>query len=153
MLVGANTNHLDIAPRYAGVLFGITNLATTLPGILGPQVAKAIAIEVGHYIPVLNNFEIDSSLRNLQPNAPEGSEAYLNGYRDEWREVFIIAAEIYIFGAIVYIILASGKKQPWANGRCTKEQHLNPALHGEVPCHRTKHLQQSKETDCYSNWQ
>jgi len=109
MLVGANTNHLDIAPRYAGVLFGITNLATTLPGILGPQVAKAIAIE---------------------PNAPEGSGAYLNGYRDEWREVFIIAAEIYIFGAIVYIILASGKKQPWGNGRCTKEQHLNPALHG-----------------------
>jgi len=112
MLVGANTNHLDIAPRYAGVLFGITNLATTLPGIIGPQVAKAIAIEVGHYIPVLSNFEIDSSLHNLQPNAPEGSEAYLNGYRDEWREVFIIAAEIYIFGAIVYIILASGKKQP-----------------------------------------
>jgi len=62
MLVGANTNHLDIAPRYAGVLFGITNLATTLPGILGPQVAKAIAIEVGHYIPVLSNFEIDSAI-------------------------------------------------------------------------------------------
>jgi len=30
--------------------------------------------------------------------------------------VFIIAAEIYIFGALVYIILGSGKKQPWADG-------------------------------------
>jgi len=57
MLVGANTNHLDIAPRYAGVLFGVTNLANTLPGIIGPQVAKAIAIEVGHYIPVYSYIE------------------------------------------------------------------------------------------------
>jgi len=64
----------------------------------------------------------------LQPNAPKGSEAYLNGYRDEWREVFIIAAEIYIFGAIVYIILASGKKQSWADGprESNKEQSTIP---------------------------
>ena len=66
------------------------------------------------------------------------SERYLNGYREEWREVFIISAEIYIFGAIVYLILASGEKQPWANGpvRCTKEKHL------EAPCHGTNLLQQ-----------
>ncbi|XP_068737249.1 sialin-like [Montipora capricornis] len=31
-------NHLDIAPRYAGVLMGITNSAGTLPGIAGPLV-------------------------------------------------------------------------------------------------------------------
>ena len=30
--------------------------------------------------------------------------------------VFIIAAEIYVFGAVVYLLLASGKKQPWADG-------------------------------------
>lgn len=30
--------------------------------------------------------------------------------------VFIIAAEIYAFGAAVYLILGSGKKQPWADG-------------------------------------
>ena len=75
---------------------------------------------------------------NLQPNAPLNSEPYLNGYRDEWREVFIISAEMYIFGAIVYLILASGQKQPWANGRCTKD--FNPALHGEAPCHGTKSI-------------
>ena len=37
-------------------------------------------------------------------------------YREEWREVFIIAAEIYFFGAAVYLILADGKKQWWADG-------------------------------------
>lgn len=33
-----NVNHLDIAPRFAGVLMGITNAAATIPGIIGPYV-------------------------------------------------------------------------------------------------------------------
>ena len=33
-----NVNHLDIAPRYAGVLMGITNTAGTIPGMIGPYV-------------------------------------------------------------------------------------------------------------------
>ncbi|XP_013411028.1 sialin [Lingula anatina] len=35
---GFNVNHLDIAPAYAGTLYGLTNLAATIPGFLGPQV-------------------------------------------------------------------------------------------------------------------
>ena len=31
-------NHLDIAPRYAGVLMGITNTVATIPGMVGPYV-------------------------------------------------------------------------------------------------------------------
>lgn len=45
-LAGFAINHLDIAPKYAGVLMGITNTAATLPGIVGPQLAKAIAVIV-----------------------------------------------------------------------------------------------------------
>lgn len=37
-------------------------------------------------------------------------------YKSEWRQVFILAAEIYVFGAFIYLILASGEKQWWANG-------------------------------------
>ena len=37
-------------------------------------------------------------------------------YRQEWTTVFIIAAEVYVFGAIVYLLLGSGKKQSWADG-------------------------------------
>ena len=63
MVVGANSNHLDIAPKYAGVIFGVTNLANTLPGIIGTQVAKAIAVEVGHYMPAFSySNTADSSL-------------------------------------------------------------------------------------------
>ena len=35
---GYNVNHLDISPRYAGILLGITNCAATIPGIVGPYV-------------------------------------------------------------------------------------------------------------------
>jgi glycerol uptake facilitator-like aquaporin len=35
-------NHLDIAPRFAGVLMGITNAAGMLAGIIAPYVAGAL---------------------------------------------------------------------------------------------------------------
>ena len=53
---------------------------------------------------------------SLQPASPKGSSGYLLGYRDEWREVFMVSAEIYIFGIIVYLLLGSGEKQYWADG-------------------------------------
>ena len=31
-------NHLDISPRFAGVLMGISNTAATIPGIMGPYI-------------------------------------------------------------------------------------------------------------------
>ncbi|XP_063425395.1 sialin-like isoform X2 [Mytilus trossulus] len=39
--------------------------------------------------------------------------------RAEWQIVFYIAAGMYIFGAIFYIIFASGELQPWAKESCS----------------------------------
>ncbi|XP_028676314.1 sialin [Erpetoichthys calabaricus] len=39
---GFNINHLDIAPAYAGILLGITNTFATIPGMVGPIIAKAL---------------------------------------------------------------------------------------------------------------
>ena len=52
----------------------------------------------------------------MQPSAIKNTTAYLDTYRDEWREVFIISAELYAFGAIAYLLLGSGQKQYWADG-------------------------------------
>jgi len=35
-------NHMDIAPKYAGTLMGITNTAGTIPGIIGVFVSGLI---------------------------------------------------------------------------------------------------------------
>jgi len=40
--------------------------------------------------------------------------------------VFIIAAEIYVFGAFVFLVLGSGEKQPWADGRAQKSNLQSP---------------------------
>ena len=39
-------NHGDIAPPFAGTMFGITNTAATVPGILAPFVVSALTPNV-----------------------------------------------------------------------------------------------------------
>ncbi|KAH9509804.1 hypothetical protein Btru_045240 [Bulinus truncatus] len=39
---GYMVNHGDIAPQFAGTLFGITNVAATIPGIIAPYVVGAV---------------------------------------------------------------------------------------------------------------
>ncbi|XP_053566413.1 sialin [Bombina bombina] len=42
---GFSINHLDIAPSYAGLLLGITNTFATIPGMVGPVIAKFLTHE------------------------------------------------------------------------------------------------------------
>ena len=37
-----SVNHLDIAPKHAGVLMGISNTIATLPGIISPLITGYI---------------------------------------------------------------------------------------------------------------
>ena len=37
-----SVNHLDIAPRFAGILMGITNSFGTIPGIVAPYVVGVL---------------------------------------------------------------------------------------------------------------
>jgi ACS family sodium-dependent inorganic phosphate cotransporter len=46
---GFAVNHLDIAPRHAGVLMGLTNTAGTLPGIIGVTVTGLILEMTGSW--------------------------------------------------------------------------------------------------------
>ncbi|CAM1304127.1 Uncharacterised protein g3683 [Pycnogonum litorale] len=41
---GYNVNHLDISPKYAGILMGITNTAATIPGIVTPVFKGAVVV-------------------------------------------------------------------------------------------------------------
>lgn len=83
---GFNVNHLDIAPRYASILMGISNGFGTLAGMLCPVVVQEITIDK-------KNFKKLSH---------------------EWHEVFQMAGFIHIAGVIFYYCFASGELQPWA---------------------------------------
>ncbi|XP_002734661.1 sialin-like [Saccoglossus kowalevskii] len=78
---GFLVNHVDIAPKYAGVLLGITNTTATISGILAPYVIGTITV---------------------------------NQTQEEWQIVFYIAACIYTFGAVFFIIFGKGEVQDWA---------------------------------------
>ena len=42
------------------------------------------------------------------------NHACLQQTREEWQMVFFLAAGIYAFGGVIYIICARGELQPWA---------------------------------------
>lgn len=46
---GFAANHLDIAPRYAGPLYAVSNFAGTLPGIIGVYITGALLDLTGGY--------------------------------------------------------------------------------------------------------
>lgn len=84
---GFNVNHLDIAPRYASILMGLSNSVGTLSGMLCPIVVQVITKE--------------------SKNRPELAAG-------QWQTVFLIASLIHFAGVIFYGIFASGEQQPWA---------------------------------------
>ena len=83
---GFNVNHLDIAPRYASILMGISNGVGTLSGMACPITTEQITK--------------DHSTTELIEN--------------EWGHVFLIASSIHFVGVIFYAIFASGEQQDWA---------------------------------------
>jgi len=74
-LSGFGVNHLDIGPRYAGILLGFSNTAGTLPGIIGVTLTGLILDATG-----------------------------------SWQLVFLISAGIYVFGAVIWLLFATGER-------------------------------------------
>lgn len=97
---GFNVNHLDIAPRYASILMGISNGVGTLAGMLCPVVVQ----------------EITRDKKNFKKLSKE------------WHEVFQMAGFIHIAGVIFYYFFASGELQPWAEP--TSKEDLDESAEG-----------------------
>ena len=83
---GFNVNHLDIAPRYASILMGISNGVGTLSGMICPIITEQVT----------------------------KNHANLETLEMEWQWVFATASGIHFAGVIFYAIFASGELQDWA---------------------------------------
>mmetsp|Transcript_1443 Transcript_1443/g.4290 ORF Transcript_1443/g.4290 Transcript_1443/m.4290 type:complete len:472 (+) Transcript_1443:170-1585(+) len=78
---GFSVNHMDIAPKYAGVVMGVSNTAGTLAGVIGVALSGRL---------------LDRA----------GGAAELAG----WRHAFGLAAVLCISGSTVFIRFARGDK-------------------------------------------
>ncbi|XP_057965659.1 probable anion transporter 5 [Malania oleifera] len=82
---GFAVNHLDIAPRYAGIVMGVSNTAGTLAGVIGVDLTGQLleAAKMAH-----------SDL-----SSPES-----------WRAVFVIPGLLCIFSSLVFLIFSTGER-------------------------------------------
>lgn len=82
---GFAVNHMDIAPRHAGILMGISNTAGTLAGIVG----------VG-----LTGWILESAKAKNIPMSDSKS----------WTMVFVTPALLCIFSAFIFLAFATGER-------------------------------------------
>ena len=104
---GFASTFLDISPYYAGILMGLSNFFSTIPGVLSPYFTGKILAQSDGKSPeesaatcvifFLCTALIDS-LVVLQLQVTVGG----GGSSCRWRMVFFIAAAVFVLGYVVY---------------------------------------------------
>lgn len=84
---GFAVNHMDIAPKYAGIVMGFSNTAGTLAGIIGVDLTGKL-LEAASKVD--GNSEISS---------PES-----------WRSVFLIPGVLCIFSSLGFLLFSTGER-------------------------------------------
>lgn len=82
---GFAVNHMDIAPRYAGIVMGVSNTAGTLAGIIGVDLTGRL---------------LEASKANYSNLSSPGS----------WNTVFMIPGLLCIFSSFVFLIFSTGER-------------------------------------------
>lgn len=108
---GNQMNHIALAPRYAGTLYGLTNAAANACGFLAPYVIGSI---VEGHVSILIAFFI-SSIQALECRCIVFSLA-LQETLARWHTVFWMAAGINMATNCFYLMFASATEQPWSKG-------------------------------------
>jgi ACS family sodium-dependent inorganic phosphate cotransporter len=99
-LIICRVNYLDIAPHHASFIMGIGSTVGSLAGICNP---------------LLTGYIVTTPVSYTLKYTPT-SYLFVTFLQtvEQWRIVFCIASGIFLFGAFVYSIFASGEVQPWA---------------------------------------
>lgn len=82
---GFAVNHMDVAPRYAGIVMGVSNTAGTLAGIVGVDLT-------GRLLEAAKNANLDLS----NPRS--------------WDSVFFIPGIFCILSSVVFLVFATGER-------------------------------------------
>lgn len=82
---GFAVNHMDIAPRYAGIVMGVSNTAGTLAGIVGVDLT-------GRLLEAAKTAQLDLT-------SP-----------DSWKAVFLIPGMLCIFSSFIFLLFSTGER-------------------------------------------
>ncbi|KAL0478182.1 anion transporter [Acrasis kona] len=82
---GHNVNMIDLSPKYAGILFAITNTFATIPGIVGNLITGWL-------------LDVAPTVESTIPHSP-------------WDNIFNVMIGVNLFGAVFYAIFARGTPQ------------------------------------------
>ncbi|KAL4590415.1 hypothetical protein LXL04_003344 [Taraxacum kok-saghyz] len=82
---GFAVNHMDIAPRYAGIVMGVSNTAGTLAGIVGVELTGQL-LEA-------------AKTKNSDLSSP-----------DSWRAVFLIPGFLCIASSFIFLLFSTGER-------------------------------------------
>ncbi|KAK7283820.1 hypothetical protein RIF29_13566 [Crotalaria pallida] len=82
---GFAVNHMDVAPRYAGILMGVSNTAGTLAGIVGVDLTGRL-LEA-------------AKVANSDLSSPES-----------WRAVFFIPGLLCVFSSLIFLLFSTGER-------------------------------------------
>ncbi|KAK1321310.1 putative anion transporter 7 [Acorus calamus] len=82
---GFAVNHLDIAPRYAGIVMGVSNTAGTLAGIVGVGLTGWILEK--------------AKASDTDLSTPES-----------WKQVFYIPGYLCMFSSIIFLLFSTGER-------------------------------------------
>jgi MFS transporter, ACS family, solute carrier family 17 (sodium-dependent inorganic phosphate cotransporter), other len=92
-------NSQDLAPNYAGSLYGIINFIGTTSGFISPMIVAYFTAEK-----VRGRWKIEEGNQNL---------IRFQSTLDEWQNIFFIGAIVYIAPAIIFMLFGSGEVQKW----------------------------------------
>ncbi|CAC5394935.1 SLC17A5 [Mytilus coruscus] len=122
--VGFPVNHIDVAPKYSGILLGISNTVGTIPGMVDPLVAGALTPNVSTTCHILYGVVLVVKWVFLT-NFKLPIITLIHDTQEEWRNVFYIYAAFYVIGIIVFGGFARGEVQSWAKDKDTENNRLD----------------------------
>lgn len=116
---------------------GIGNTFATLPGVVSPIITGYIVQNKVSLLLWIYLHSFVYQVHILNCNKRWGIKNFAHELMlqsaAEWRIVFIIAGAVYLIGAVIYGIYASGEKQSWADegeegNKNSKKSYDNPAM-------------------------
>lgn len=95
-------NAQDLAPNFVATLYGVMNFLGTTAGFIAPML-------VAHFTSDMVKYNHSHDFFNYKAH-PYSS---FQNTMEQWKNVFLISAAMYVVSGLIFIAFGSGKVQSW----------------------------------------